>query len=64
MQSFEFGEVDDKGMPVNFTGDKPKILVDAKTIIYEKSSFLVGAHGDVRNRETGRFMWELIKKIK
>jgi len=63
VQSFAFGEVDDNGIPGIMDGDKPKILLDAKSIIYTKSSFLVGAHGDVRNRETGRLIWEFIKKI-
>lgn len=63
LESFAFGEVDNNGMPIDLTAQKSKILLDAKSIIYEKSSFLVGAHGDVRNRETGRLMWEFIKQI-
>ncbi|MBV4360510.1 hypothetical protein [Pinibacter aurantiacus] len=59
---FEFNETDSTGQLAHPVQDKPKVLVNAENIIFRISSFLAGAHGDVSNHETGRFMWELIKK--
>lgn len=60
--SFEFGSVNEHGMPGSFGADKTRLLLDAHSIIHIKSSFLVGAHGDVRNQATGRMIWEFINK--
>jgi len=62
-QEFEFIRLDENGMLIDFRGEKKRVLVDAASIIFESDSFIVGAHSDVKDKEIGRFIWELIKRI-
>ncbi len=61
---FGYCSLDDTGRLINFPEGKRKISVDAKSIINHISSLLAGAHSDVQDKEAGRFIWEMVKKIR
>ena len=63
ISSFGFAHTDSSGYLLNFPLNTRKVTVNADAMINESISKLTGAHGDVRDLEAGRFIWELIKLI-
>ncbi len=60
--NFEFTSLNGSGRLNYYTGQNPKIHVDARTIIKMIASKAAGAHNDVQDKEAGQFIWEVLKK--
>ncbi|MGC4038438.1 MAG: hypothetical protein QM764_20915 [Chitinophagaceae bacterium] len=58
--NFEFTAINDAGKFTADPGAKQKVLVDAKAIIKTLKKG-AGAHNDVRDKEAGQLIWEIIK---
>ena len=59
---FEFTSLNDSGELNSYSGQKQKIMIDAKAVIKTIMTKAAGAHNDVQDKEAGRFIWEVLKK--
>ncbi|MEO5991089.1 MAG: hypothetical protein ABIP68_05595, partial [Ferruginibacter sp.] len=60
--NFEFTSLNDSGRLNSYSGEKSKIMVDAKSIINTILTKAAGAHNDVQDKEAGQLIWEVLKK--